>query len=85
MIYPHRDGTFSISSHGMWLPGCYASHGAANFAFRKSGADLEALQNRKNEEAGGTGGVITFADVQALPPLAKKRSDRLFLDGGPSR
>ena len=60
------DGKYSISSRQVWVPGCYDTKRAARYAFRFSNAELEALQKRKNEENGGTCGVITFEDLKAL-------------------
>jgi len=34
MIHKLDDGTFAISSHDCWMPGCYESEKAARYAFR---------------------------------------------------
>jgi|UPI000466049C hypothetical protein len=61
-VYP-TDGGFVVADAGGWLPGFYATeHGARKAAYLPS-ETLQALQNRKNEEAGGAGGVITDADL----------------------
>lgn len=68
MIYP-VNSEFVISENGTWIPGSYESEEAARLAFDCSDIDLHILQNRKNEQAGGKGGTITLADVQALHSL----------------
>lgn len=60
------DGGFVISSKGTWLPGSYDSERTARYAFRFKDAELHELQTRKNVEAGGIGGAITFKDLKAL-------------------
>uniref|UniRef100_UPI003F8843F2 hypothetical protein n=1 Tax=Methylobacterium sp. NMS12 TaxID=3079766 RepID=UPI003F8843F2 len=57
------DNGFSVSDQGVWLPGLYATEDAARKAAQMPSETLQALQDRKNEEAGGTGGVITSADL----------------------
>jgi hypothetical protein len=46
MIHPDDDGTFTISSHAMWLPGIYDSERAARYAFRFSNETLQQLSDR---------------------------------------
>lgn len=60
-----RAGVYVPVSGGTYLPGRYDSYRAARYAFRFKNTPLYALQERKNVENGGTGGVITFADLQA--------------------
>lgn len=59
------DGTFTISSHGMWLPGIYASKRAARYAFRFSSLALNELQDRINHSDRGNR-VITMDDLREL-------------------
>lgn len=63
MIHKLEDGVCCISSRHCWLPGCYENERAASYAFRFENAELQRLQDAANERAGGTGGVITFADL----------------------
>lgn len=65
MIYPVDSG-FVISSQSVWMPGVYANRRAANYAFRFSDDELQALQDRENAANGGNGGVITFEMLQAV-------------------
>lgn len=71
MIYEARNGTFTISSRRVWLPGVYESRRAARYAFRLPDQTLQRLQDEANAWAGGTGGVITF---ERLLPLATPSS-----------
>lgn len=64
------DDVFVISSRGTWVPGCYESERAANYAFRFDDQVLHRLQDTANQRAGGTGGTITFEDLQ----VARKNS-----------
>lgn len=57
---------FAISAYQAWCPGVYETESAANYAFRFDDDDLSALQDRKDREAGGTGGVITTEDLREL-------------------
>lgn len=58
------EGQFVISSNQVWVPGCYATKRAANYAFRFKNEDLSRLQDAANKRVGGKGGVITFEDLQ---------------------
>jgi hypothetical protein len=57
---------FVISEDEVWLPGCYETRVVAERAFKFRSDALNALQERKNREAGGSGGVITSHDLDAL-------------------
>lgn len=46
---------YVISSHEVWLPGCYESERAAKYAFRFSYEDLYNLQESVNPN-----GIITY-------------------------
>lgn len=63
----HRlnNGIYNISSQEVWLPGRYKDERTARYAFRFSHAELQKRQDAANARAGGTGGVITYADLQA--------------------
>ncbi len=61
-VYP-ANGAFVVAADEVWLPGCYATEKAAQTAAQMPPALLQELQNRKKEAAGGTGGVITDADL----------------------
>ncbi|MBP1183546.1 hypothetical protein JOE48_005510 [Methylobacterium sp. PvR107] len=61
-VYPVDNG-FLVSDQGVWLPGLYATEDAARKAAQMPSETLQAIQDRKNEEAGGNGGVITGADL----------------------
>jgi hypothetical protein len=60
----HIHDSYVIASHGVWLPGCYATRQAARYAFRFAYDRLQALQRQANARVGGTGGMITFEDLQ---------------------
>ena len=62
MIYKTDNGSYVISSGGMWLSGAYEDERTAKYAFRFSDADLLNLQNEKNK----TTFIITFNDLQNL-------------------
>lgn len=62
MIYKTDDGAFVISSHQVWLPGCFESERAAKYAFRFSNEELQELQNAACEKHPKR--VITFNDLQ---------------------
>lgn len=61
-VYPCNGG-FVVSENEVWIPGSYATEVAARKAARMPSETLQAIQNRKNEEAGGSGGIITGADL----------------------
>lgn len=63
MIYEHDDGTYTISSGGVWIQGVYESRRAANYAFKCSPDQIAELN--KN-------GVIKFTDIQKIKRLAQK-------------
>ena len=56
-----EDGLFIISANGVWLPGCYESKRAANFAFRVSDKAKEEL---RNNACINNNGVITWQDIK---------------------
>jgi hypothetical protein len=60
-IYNPDDDGFVISSHGVWMPGVYATRRAANYAFRFTDETLNKLQARANAERR----FISFEDLQA--------------------
>lgn len=62
MIYKHDDGTYTISSHRVWMPGIYDSKRTANYAFRFSDEELCSLQPYD----GNSWRLITFEDLQEL-------------------
>ena len=72
MIYKTDSGHFVISSGGTWLPGSFESKRAANYGFRFSCDSLKKLQDIANDRLNGSGGTITFKDLQkaALKVLA---------------
>ncbi|MGH1590540.1 hypothetical protein ACRBEV_22065 [Methylobacterium phyllosphaerae] len=57
------DNGFVVDDQDGRLPGVYATEHAARKAAQMPSETLQALQNRKNEQAGGTGGVITDNDL----------------------
>lgn len=61
-VYP-VEGGFVVADHGGWLPGFFATEQAARRAAEMPYEVLQALQDRKNDEAGGAGGVITDSDL----------------------
>lgn len=63
MIHKTGDGQFVISSHQVWLPGCYEDERTARYAFRFSHEILQRLQDDANARAGGKGGVLTWGDL----------------------
>lgn len=61
------DDGFVISSHGVWLPGCYDSERAAKYAFGFSDEDLRKLQDNVNaKEHDIVKRVISFEMLQEL-------------------
>lgn len=62
----YNDGLWSASDGGGWLDGVFDTRETALAAF-KHWKRLHEIQARKNAEAGGTGGVITMADLSADP------------------
>lgn len=65
-IYESSDGVFVFAGNGGWMPGAYESVSAAALAaLRLPENALQALQDAANLAAGGTGGVITYAAVEA--------------------
>ena len=59
MITIHEvKGEYTISSHGVWRPGVYASEIAAIYAFKFKDSDLSELQKEK--------GIITLEDLKLL-------------------
>lgn len=64
MTHRNDDGTYSISSRQVWLPGVYEDERTAKYAFRFGDEALQRLQDAANKRAGGTGGVITYADLK---------------------
>lgn len=61
-IHQVENGFVVVEQDGR-LPGFYATEQAARKAAQMPSETLQAIQNRKNEEAGGTGGVIIDADL----------------------
>ena len=64
MIYETDSGHFVISSGGTWLPGSFESKRAANYGFRFSCDCLQELQDTANDQSNGSGGTITFKELQ---------------------
>ena len=60
------NGSYVIAEDGVWLPGSYESKEAADAAYDMPDRALAQLQERKNAEAGGCGGVISLADLRAF-------------------
>ncbi len=60
-IHETKDGLFTISAQGVWLPGCYESKRAANFAFRISD---EAKARLRDNACLNNDGVITWQDIK---------------------
>lgn len=67
-LHKNKDGTYGISSHEVWLPGCYEDSRTANYAFRFGEGILQRLQDDANARAGGKGGVITWGDLDRATP-----------------
>jgi len=71
MIYETGINQFSISSHGVWLPGIYDSKRSANYAFRfsyellKSISDVICTFDGENRE-------ITFYDLKKWTKTKEK-------------
>jgi hypothetical protein len=63
VVYPTKGGGFVIANDDSWMPGCYDSREAAELALGRDALALQELQARKNAEAGGSGGIITVADL----------------------
>jgi hypothetical protein len=63
-IHKLEYGRCVISSHQVWMPGCYVDEKAAKYAFRFSDETLRRLQNEANERNGGFDGVITTEDLK---------------------
>jgi hypothetical protein len=64
MIKIHQvENGFVVVDHDGRLPGLYATEDAARKAAQMPSETLQVIQDRKNEEAGGSGGVITRADL----------------------
>jgi hypothetical protein len=68
------NGQYVISSHGVWLPGCFESRYAANLAFRLPDTTLQALQDSVNDRPETADRVITLAMVRAAVQAAKERT-----------
>lgn len=62
MIHKTDDGSYVISSGQVWVSGVFEDARTANYAFRFKNAELEKLQEKKNE----TTHTITFKDLQEL-------------------
>lgn len=65
-VHQNDEKEWCISDGGGWLPGVYESELAAWYAFDFEYEVLGALQNSKNENAGGQGGVISLEDLVLL-------------------
>jgi len=64
MIKIHQvENGFVVVDRDGRLPCFYATEQAGRKAAQMPSETLQAIQNRKNEEAGGTGGGITDADL----------------------
>lgn len=61
-IYPVDDG-FVCANGGGYLPGCYETFEAAEFALGIDCNALQALQDAANKRVGGCGGIITMSDL----------------------
>lgn len=75
-----KTGECCISDGGGWLPGAYESREAAELALVHATTDhyrmLPRLQKQANERNGGTGGVITLADLLAcITPARQSPAD----------
>lgn len=56
--------SYVIADEGGWLPGCFVTEtGARRAGEALSCEQLQAIQDRKNNEAGGVGGIISDDDV----------------------
>lgn len=64
VIIKTDNGTYVISSYGVWLPGSFDSRETANYAFQFQDSTLSRLQAEANKRAGGSGGVITMEDLK---------------------
>jgi hypothetical protein len=77
MIHETNDSGFAISSHGVWLPGCYDSERAAKYAFRFPDEELQKLQNDVNDrEPDISKRMISFEMLQELAKQRKMKSQK---------
>lgn len=63
MIHKIDEISFCISSHGVWMPGCYADEKTARAAFKVSDEVLQRLQDAANARGGSR--TITAEDLAA--------------------
>lgn len=68
MAIHKTEGGYVISSHRVWMPGCYEDERTARYAFRFDDEVLQRLQDDANARAGGTGGTITWGDLARATP-----------------
>ena len=64
VIHKAQDGTCTISSRGMWLPGIYDSERSARYAFRFGDEVLQSLADRVCR-VDGENRAITMDDLRA--------------------
>jgi hypothetical protein len=64
-VWPHGDGTWSISDNGVWLPGAYDTREAAVLAFDVPPAQLVRLRDRSHAETDPARQVITREMLEA--------------------
>ena len=65
-IYKTDDGSYVISSGGMWLPGAYADSRTARYAYKFPDAELIKLRDDVHP------GLIRFEHLQQLFQQLKK-------------
>jgi len=77
MIYEVEKGSFVISSHQSWMPGCYNSKRAANYAFRFPDEVLSKLMDQAIQAAR----VINFEDLQKTrKEMVRERTPKWWWD-----
>lgn len=59
------NGKFVISSHQVWMPGCYDTVQTTWWAFKFPDEILRELQDEANKRNGGYNGVITKSDLRS--------------------
>ena len=76
-LYEHPDGTWTISSHDVWLPGIYTSERAARLAFRLSNVNLSRIwEARRDAATEGADGLLDTAPLTYDDVLAALREQR---------
>lgn len=77
------EGGYVISSHQVWLPGCYEDMRTARWAYQLPEEELQRLQEEANARSGGTwGGVITRGEVAKAAARRREGKRRSGASGG---